>query len=72
MAVQSLDETLCNGCGLCVQGCPMDVLRMDAESGLAKMLHVQDCQTCYVCEEDCPRGAIYVAPEMGRPAILPY
>ena len=72
MAIQFVDGARCDGCGICVQGCPMDVLRMDAESGQAKITYLPDCQTCYVCEEDCPRDAIYVAPEMGRPAILPY
>ena len=50
----------------------MDVLRMDPKTGQAAISYLQDCHTCYVCEEDCPQGAIYVAPEMGRPAILPY
>ena len=72
MAIQVVDPAFCDGCGICVEACPMDVLRMDPKTGQAAISYLQDCHTCYVCEEDCPQGAIYVAPEMGRPAILPY
>lgn len=29
MSLERIDETLCNGCGTCVDTCPMDVIRLD-------------------------------------------
>ena len=32
MAIDEIDPELCNGCGVCVNSCPMDVIRMDGKS----------------------------------------
>ncbi|MDP2728621.1 MAG: 4Fe-4S binding protein [Dehalococcoidia bacterium] len=29
-----IDDVTCNGCGICDEHCPVDVLRMDGGSGL--------------------------------------
>ncbi len=54
----SIDTEQCSGCGLCVLSCPVDVIRMD-ETGLkAYTAYPNDCQVCYLCEDDCPTHAI--------------
>lgn len=62
MGIKSIDLELCNGCGICVERCPMDVLRMDEEPKKAFIKYLRDCQTCLKCENDCPTGAVYVFP----------
>ncbi|MDR1509536.1 MAG: ferredoxin family protein [Synergistaceae bacterium] len=62
MAIEKIDREKCTGCGICVDACPMDVLRLGKESGKAEIRYVKDCVCCYNCEEDCPPGAVYVDP----------
>ena len=38
MTIAAIDETLCNGCGICVKHCPVDVLRMDREAKKARIV----------------------------------
>ncbi|MGI5971548.1 MAG: 4Fe-4S dicluster domain-containing protein [Oscillospiraceae bacterium] len=68
MAVSEIDLSKCNGCGICVNACPMDVLRM--EGGRAKIVYPQECMCCDACEIDCPRNAIYVSPEKHDPIMV--
>ncbi len=70
MAIEAVDSSLCNGCGICVESCPTDVLRMDDQQGLATIRYRTDCMTCFNCEADCPTGAIYVGPE--RACEIPF
>ena len=72
--IDRVDEKKCNGCGLCAEICPMDVLRMRSQIDLvsqsekgtslhrfvAIIAYRADCMTCYTCELKCPRGAIDV------------
>jgi NAD-dependent dihydropyrimidine dehydrogenase PreA subunit len=51
----------CTGCGVCVEVCPTDVLRLDA-AGTAYAAWLEDCQVCFLCEFDCPWEAIRVHP----------
>jgi NAD-dependent dihydropyrimidine dehydrogenase PreA subunit len=66
MAVEKIDENLCTGCGVCVEDCSMDVLRMDETSEKAYIKYPMDCMTCHMCEMVCPTDAIYVSPEPAR------
>lgn len=54
----SIDPATCTGCGLCVLACPVDVIRLDASSGKARVAYGSDCQVCYLCEDDCPTHSI--------------
>jgi NAD-dependent dihydropyrimidine dehydrogenase PreA subunit len=56
-----IDLSLCDGCGVCVDSCPTDVLRMDAEAGKVTIAYANDCQACYLCQDDCPQHCIAVS-----------
>jgi len=62
MGIRNIDVRLCNGCGICVDVCPMDVLRMDEGAKKAFIQYLGDCQSCFLCEDECPEDAIYCYP----------
>ena len=66
MAIERIDASKCNGCGKCADYCPVDVIRMNTETGVAEIKYQEDCVVCYNCEFDCPTDAIYVSPRRGR------
>ena len=63
MSIERIDYNLCTGCGICVNSCPMDVIRMDEDSEKAVIKYPDDCMLCLFCERDCTENAIYVSPE---------
>jgi NAD-dependent dihydropyrimidine dehydrogenase PreA subunit len=65
-----IDVELCNGCGLCVKYCPMDVIRMDEESQKAVTKYLEDCMLCELCVPDCPTNAITVTPVKTAPLMV--
>jgi NAD-dependent dihydropyrimidine dehydrogenase PreA subunit len=70
MTIKYIDRDLCDGCGICVESCPTDVIRLNGDTK-AVIAYPDDCQTCYLCEEDCPQEAIAVSPEI-IPPPTPY
>lgn len=72
MGIRKIDYQLCNGCGICVDYCPMDVLRMDEKTKRPFIKYLRDCQSCFLCEIDCPVEAIYVTPDRERRIPLPW
>jgi len=72
MVIERIDNDLCTGCGICVNSCPMDVIRMDEESKKAVIKYPEDCMLCLYCEYDCPVHAIYVSPVKAAPVVLPW
>lgn len=52
-----LDESVCTGCGTCVQSCPTDVLRT-LDNGKAHVRYPEDCQFCFLCVFDCAVQAV--------------
>ena len=62
----------CKGCGICVDLCNMDVLRMDTLKDKAYIAYYEDCMTCFECALECPESAIEVsfAPEFTPPSIV--
>jgi NAD-dependent dihydropyrimidine dehydrogenase PreA subunit len=73
MTIRKLDREKCIGCGICVACCPMDVLRLEKDSGKALVKYPLDCVACWTCESFCPEGCIDVSPERGRgEMVAPY
>jgi len=70
MSIEQIDLELCNGCGICVNSCPMDVIRMDEEGKKAIIKYPEDCMLCGLCEEDCSENAISISPGKTSPLIL--
>ena len=69
MAIESIDNNLCTGCGQCVLSCPMDVIRMDEEAKKAVIKYVEDCMYCGFCI-DCPEKAITIQPGPKQSVLL--
>lgn len=72
MGVRKIDVSLCNGCRICVDYCPMDVLQFDAKNQKAYIKYIRDCQGCFLCERECPQEAIYCLPVYERRIPLPW
>lgn len=70
MAIKSIDPGLCNGCGICVNSCPMDVFRLDRETRMAIIKYPEDCMLCGWCLVDCPEAAVTVTPDKGAELTL--
>ncbi|WP_455463472.1 4Fe-4S dicluster domain-containing protein [Candidatus Hodarchaeum mangrovi] len=56
----------CDGCKLCVEFCPKDVLEIDLESFNSRVLHYvkaikpDECVGCEQCERICPTASIFI------------
>lgn len=66
MGIRKIDELQCNGCGICVEICPLDVLRMDQAREVSFIKYLEDCMSCCLCEFECPTDAISVTPSRER------
>jgi MinD superfamily P-loop ATPase len=52
----NLDETRCDGCGLCAEACPLECLQMS--DGVPMMTVPGRCVGCGLCELLCRRRAL--------------
>ncbi len=52
-----IDGERCSGCGICVEACPREAIRI--EGGLATV-DAERCTGCAVCVDECPNEAICV------------
>jgi len=68
MAVAKIEG--CIGCGICVQTCPADVIRLDQNKKKAEIVYPEDCQICHLCRMYCPVDAITITPEKSIPVIV--
>lgn len=56
----------CDGCKLCIEFCPKELLTTDASKFNSRMLHyavaiaLEDCVGCRQCERLCPTASIFI------------
>ncbi|GEM_PF-4256216 len=50
-----IQPMLCTGCGVCLEVCPFQAIRM--EEGKA-VIDKELCKNCKICVRVCPEGAI--------------
>jgi len=50
---------LCKGCGVCVESCPAQMLRLDGSNRIT-VVDVNQCVFCGLCEARCPDFAIWI------------
>jgi NAD-dependent dihydropyrimidine dehydrogenase PreA subunit len=72
MGIRKINYERCTGCGTCADHCPMDVIRINDENGKPFIKYLRDCQSCFLCEVDCPVAAVYVSPDRERRIPLPW
>ena len=62
--VVKIDSDLCDGCGICIEDCPTEVLKLDQNKNKAVIVYGQDCWDyyCCLCEDRCPNKALQVLP----------
>ncbi|MGD0236257.1 MAG: ferredoxin family protein [Syntrophorhabdales bacterium] len=72
MGIRRIDYKVCTGCGTCVEACPMDVIRLDEKTEKPVIKYLRDCQSCFLCEMECPAGAIHVTPDREMRVPLPW
>jgi NAD-dependent dihydropyrimidine dehydrogenase PreA subunit len=63
----TIDLALCDGCGKCVDACPTDVLRVDESRMKVVIAYPDDCQSCKLCQDDCPQHCIVVGHSSENP-----
>ena len=71
-----VDDDLCiadKGCTVCVDVCPLDVLRIAVKDDGTKTAYMKydECWYCMPCEADCPTGAVTVNPVSYTHLTLP-
>ena len=50
--------TRCDGCGMCVDICPSDIMHIDTTVRRAYNIEPNMCWECYSCVKACPHHAI--------------
>lgn len=63
-----IDDQFCKGCNLCIQVCPRKVFgqgekRSRAGYSMPRILSLEGCALCFLCEMTCPDLALTVVEE---------
>ena len=53
-----IDETVCTGCGACIEVCPPRALIMSRQKAV---LEQEFCEECGFCAAECPVSAITIS-----------
>ena len=60
--IELVSRSRCIECNLCVKVCPTNVFD-EIDGDIPVIARPDDCQTCFMCEANCPVDALYVAPQ---------
>lgn len=52
----------CNGCGKCIEACPVNVLELKNNKAEVVKDNLLNCHLCEACQEICPENAIKIIP----------
>lgn len=63
-----LDESKCNGCGMCLDVCPHDIFKMNSRH--VTIQNRDACMECGACSQNCPTDAIFVQSGVGCAAAV--
>jgi ferredoxin len=50
-----IDDTRCNGCGICVDECPTGTIKVKEEKAT---IYMEGCIRCALCHDVCPQEAV--------------
>ncbi|MBU0683607.1 MAG: 4Fe-4S binding protein [Candidatus Omnitrophota bacterium] len=50
----TIDRTKCNGCGACVDVCPVNAIKIEQKKAVVS----EECVGCGACVNECPNEAI--------------
>lgn len=64
-----IDEDKCVGCGICVEYCHVDAIRINEERTVVEVVDLESCIECHSCQQRCPHKAIMVYPQIEE--VLP-
>lgn len=53
-----VDRKKCNGCGICMELCPGDLMVVEPKTKKAYIRDDDDCWNCMVCVKHCPLDAL--------------
>ncbi len=70
MAIETIDQEKCTGCGVCMQSCSVDVIRLDTELKKAVIKYAEDCMVCLMCQVYCKTGAITITSDKVGSLVL--
>lgn len=62
-----IDESKCDGCGLCITGCHENALKI--VDGKAKLVKESYCDGLGACIGECPRGALKIVEREAEPFV---
>ena len=64
MKTLELNPAWCKGCGVCVEFCPKNALKL--AGGRVHTVPGADCIACGLCESLCPDFAVYLVEREGE------